>query len=241
MVGLAARRRGSFQLWLHTQSNAKQPSPSVLRPSHCSVESAKAGEGARCRAQLIGPSRVREPDAHHPGQVPRCPPEFLGALPALVGAHGLPTFGQWACGPMLSWIVLCAGQCAVRQYVARLMHRDKEENWAESNRGRCILGSGSRCILGSRGSGPRGRRTAAAPSRRGGSLADALPERARHDTEVQCLRDCLWAPLPASASRSLLLATNFLSWSASPEQPAPPALQMCQVLSREGLPALYDL
>jgi hypothetical protein len=60
------------------------------------------------------------------------------------------------------------------------------------------------------------------------------------DTEVQCLRDCLWAPLPASASRSLLLATNFLSWSASPEQPAPPALQMCQVLSREGLPALYD-
>ena len=41
------------------------------------------------------------------------------------------------------------------------------------------------------------------------------------DTEVQCLRDCLWAPLPASASRSLLLATNFLSWSASPEQPAP--------------------
>jgi len=175
----------------------------------------------------------------------RCPPEFLGghlgALPALVGAHGLPTFGQWACGPVLSWIVLCAGQCAVRQYVARLMHRDKEENWAESNRGRCILGSGSRCILGSRGSGPRGRRTAAAPSRRGGSLADALPERARHDTEVQCLRDCLWAPLPASASRSLLLATNFLSWSASPEQPAPPALQICQVLSREGLPALYDL
>ncbi len=31
------------------------------------------------------------------------------------------------------------------------------------------------------------------------------------DTEVQCLRDCLWAPLPASASRSLLLVTNFLS------------------------------
>ena len=61
------------------------------------------------------------------------------------------------------------------------------------------------------------------------------------DTEVQCLCDCLWAPLPASASRSLLLATNFLSWSASPEQPAPPALQICQVLSREGLPALYDL
>ena len=67
MVGIAARRRGSFELWLHTQSNAKQPSPSVLQPSHYSVESAKAGDGARCRAQLIGPSSVREPDAHRPG------------------------------------------------------------------------------------------------------------------------------------------------------------------------------
>ena len=61
MVGIAARRQGSFQLWLHTQSNAKQPSPSVLRPSHYSVESAKAGDGARetgrgveCSAQRIG-------------------------------------------------------------------------------------------------------------------------------------------------------------------------------------------
>ena len=61
------------------------------------------------------------------------------------------------------------------------------------------------------------------------------------DAEVQCLRDCLWAPLPASASRSLLLAAHLLSWSASPEEPAPPVFQMCQVLSREGLPALYDL
>jgi hypothetical protein len=61
------------------------------------------------------------------------------------------------------------------------------------------------------------------------------------DAEVQCLRDCLWAPLPALASRSLLLAAHLHSWSASPEQPAPPALQMRQVLSCEGLPALYDL
>jgi len=249
MVCLAARRRGSFQLWLHTQSNAKQPSPSVLRPSHCSVESAKAGEGARCRAQLIGPSRVREPVSQMRtilgkflGAL-RCPPEFLGghlgALPALVGAHGLPTFGQWACGPVLSWIVLCAGQCAVRQYVARLMHRDKEENWAESNRGRCILGSGSRCILGSRGSGPRA--GAQPPLLLEEAALSQMLFLSAPDTEVQCLRDCLWAPLPASASRSLLLETNFLSWSASPEQPAPPALQICQVLSREGLPALYDL
>jgi hypothetical protein len=54
--------------------------------------------------------------------------KFLGALPALAGAHGLPTSGWWACGPMLSWIVLCAGQCAIRQYVARLMRREEEEN-----------------------------------------------------------------------------------------------------------------
>ena len=140
MVGLAARRQSSFQLWLHTQSNAKQPSPSVLRPSHCSVESAKAGEGARCRAQLIGPSKVREPDAHHPGRVPRCPPEFLGALRSssvpsrhlsvLMGCQCLASGPVDRCsvGPctMLSWIVLCAGRCAIRrcairQYVAWLM------------------------------------------------------------------------------------------------------------------------
>ena len=90
-----------------------------------------------------------------------------------------------------------------------------------------------------------GRRTAAAPSAPPLLLEEAALSQmlflSAPDTEVQCLRDCLWAPLPASASRSLLLATNFLSWSASPEQPAPPALQICQVLSREGLPALYNL
>lgn len=52
---------GCKRCWLQTQSNAKQPSPSALRPSHYSVESAKAGDGARetgrgveCSAQRIG-------------------------------------------------------------------------------------------------------------------------------------------------------------------------------------------
>ena len=149
--------------------------------------------------------------------------EFLGALPALVGAHGLPTYGPWACGPMLTWIALCAGQCAIRQYVARLMHREEEENGAESN-----PGGGA--------SSARGNPLLIEEAALSQMLSLSAP-----DAEVRCFRDCLWAPLPASASRSRLLAAHLLSWPARPEQPAPPALQMRQVLSREGLPALYDL
>ena len=116
--------------------------------------------------------------------------EFLGALPALVGAHGLPTSGWWACGPMLSWIVLCAGQCAICQYVARLMRREEEEeNGLRSTRGRCIRHSARGDLEHGAGAQPPLLLEEAALSQ---MLSLSVP-----DAEVQCLRDCLWAPLPA--------------------------------------------
>ena len=171
MVGIAARRQGSFQLWLHTQSNAKQPSPSVLRPSHYSVESAKAGDGARCRAQLIGPSRVREPDAHRPERVPRCPPSTRRCS----WAANVRLVGLWTDAQLDRAVHWPVCHSSVRSQA------DATRGGGEW--GRCILlillrATRGRCILGLRGSGARGRRAAAAPSRRGGSLADALPERA---------------------------------------------------------------
>ena len=155
--------------------------------------------------------------------------ELLGALPALIDAHKLPTSGRWASGPMLSWIVLCTGQCVIRRYVARLI-REAEENEAESNAG----GGAS----SARGNLERGAGAQPPLLVEEAALAQMLSLCAP-DAEVYCLRDLaalgfvnLWDENPWAAD---------LSWSASPEQPEPPAFETRQLLSREGMPVLYDL